>query len=161
MIKSHIVSHVLAVQLLCILFCSCTGRKIHTNVDLPITLCDTSVTDTLTVHKKQPFIRQNFNPKSWPWPKEILVIQILELKNPNQEPLTFMVSIELPNETIALGTFSLFPPDEPGIFRFRTSEHISAIEKWISGAVIIKLIPQEDQSVSRRVNVKFNQIRWE
>jgi len=161
MFKYQQISHVLAIQLLCVLICSCTGKKIQANVDLPITLCSTSTQDSLSIYKKQAFIRQSFNPKSWPEPRKILVIQISELQNPDLEPLTFMVSIELPQETIELGTFSLFPPNEPGIFRFRISEHISVIEKWVNSAVIIKLMPQEDQSVSRKVKISFDQIRWE
>ncbi|MEL7004839.1 MAG: hypothetical protein AAFN93_19185 [Bacteroidota bacterium] len=89
------------------------------------------------------------------------MVSINSVENPDLEPLSFTVNVELPNQTLQIGALSLYPPDEPGIFRFRIDDYKADFGLWGNGSLIIKLEPVPDAPITDKVKVVFGATRWE
>ena len=124
------------------------------------TLCQPSSDNVNLINKQTLFIRQRIDPGKLKRNTEILVVGIKAVENPDLEPLSFAVSIELPAETLTIGAFSLYPNNEPGIFRFRVSQQ-SKLLKATNACLIVKMVPQAGKIISDKVRVEFDDARWE
>ena len=123
-------------------------------------LCQTIRADSNVIYRTQTFIRLPISPAKLSSNEVALAVEVQSVVNPDKEPLTFTVHIELQAETIPVGEFSLFPPSEPGIFSFRINEARDKIKKASQACVVIKLSPAAGQVVSDKVRVVFNKPLW-
>gem|GEM_PF-2823614 len=91
----------------------------------------------------------------------MLVVSIKNVVNPDMEPMTFEISIELPAETLTLGTFSLYPPNEPGVFKFRVNNQVQKLRDAQNGCLIIKHVSEPGIVVNDKVRITFDEAYWE
>ena len=84
--------------------------------------------------------------------KKFVQIEVTKVFNPQSIPLTFHVHYQATNgEKSLLGTFSLFPPDNPGTFIVATRSKLQS-----GGRIIVSLVPLEqvDEQSEIRVQVR-------
>jgi hypothetical protein len=87
-----------------------------------------------------------------PQAKKFVQIEVTEAFNPQRIPLIFNVHYQPPHgEKSLLGTFGLFPPDNPGTFIVATRGKLQS-----GGLIIVSLVPLEqvDEEAEIRVQVK-------
>ena len=144
------------------LSCRSDGMRQMAYAKAPVTLCgDGPESDSLTINRNKPFIRSYFSPILWEEPYQIMVVSVKSVTNPRLEPMTFTVSIEHPNGTEKVGSFSLYPPDEPGIFRVTFSDRLPQLNQLTNAYVIIKHTGNDNQLLSEEASVLFDSIQWE
>lgn len=86
--------------------------------------------------------------------KKFVQIEIAEVLNPGKIPLSFTVHSQSPEgETSLLGTFSLFPPNNPGRFIIATQGKLQT-----GGAIIVDLIPLQAFEAHHEIQVKIHSI---
>lgn len=142
--------------------CSPPQRPSLPNPGVPDrTTCKTPDGNPNTMDKNQMFIRQDIDKSQLKSTTELLFVSIKTVENPEMEPMTFEVSLELPAETITVGTFSLFPPNEPGVFTFRVNTLVQKLRDAKNLCLIIKHVPEPGTVVSDKVRITFEEVRWE
>ncbi|MCC6412725.1 MAG: hypothetical protein IT270_13760 [Saprospiraceae bacterium] len=142
--------------------CSPPQRPSLPNPGVPDrTTCQTPGGNPNTMDKNQMFIRRDMDKSQLKSTTEWLVISVKTVNNPGLEPMTFEVSLELPSETLTVGTFSLFPPNEPGVFTFRVNNQVQKIQDAQNVCLIVKHMPEADAAVSDKVSVTFDEARWQ
>ncbi len=91
-----------------------------------------------------------------PQTKKFVQINVAEVINPQRIPLSFEVHYRnVQGEKIFLGTFSLFPPDNPGTFIVATGGRLQT-----GGTVIVSLIPLQEINVQSEVQVCLKRIAF-
>lgn len=89
-----------------------------------------------------------------PQEKAFVRIQITNVHNPRRIPLSFAVRFRSKaGEESELGTFSLFPPDNPGTFLVATGGQLRR-----SGAIVVSLVPLEAVVEPEAVRVRVGRI---
>jgi hypothetical protein len=87
-----------------------------------------------------------------PQAKKFVQIEVTDVFNPQRIPLTFNVYYQATHgEKSLLGTFSLFPPDNPGTFIVATRGKLQS-----GGQIIVSLTPlgQVDEEAEIQVHLK-------
>ncbi len=142
-----------------ILFCSLQNdtKNLYAvqNYGTEISICKIVIDKALIIHKDNLFLRVKLENLKKEKRHSILGLNITELKNPDLEPLSFHLYLELPNETIDLNSFSLYPGNLAGNFNFRVSQYWHKISKAKYVNLIIKLELIEKQKLSDKVFVEF------
>lgn len=83
-------------------------------------------------------------------------IEVAEVFNPRKIPLSFSVHYQpVHGEKSLLGTFSLFPPDNPGTFIVATRGKLR-----IGGMVIVSLVPLEPVDEDAEIRVQLKRISF-
>ncbi|MFZ1562517.1 MAG: hypothetical protein WAT37_21430, partial [Saprospiraceae bacterium] len=86
----------------------------------------------------------------------VFEIDIYKVVNPNMEPLLFEVSLETNIETVNVGYFSLYPPDNGGVFKFRFNEKVLKKAKYSAHKfLIVKHVSENNMTISNKVKVWF------
>jgi hypothetical protein len=86
--------------------------------------------------------------------KKFVQIEIAEVLNPEKIPLSFAVHSQSPEgEKSLLGTFSLFPPDNPGGFIIATQGKLQT-----GGVIIVDLIPLQAFEAHHDIQVRIHRI---
>ena len=141
--------------------CKSEGLRQVGYTKAPITLCAGGPErDTLSIHSGKYFIRWQFSPLAWKETPDVLVVTVKQVDNPQMLPMTFEVHLEYPAGTKKLGEFSLFPPDEPGVFQFPAGD-VAEIQGLASAYLIIKYQKQSDTFLSEDTFIRFDECRWQ
>jgi len=91
-----------------------------------------------------------------PQTKKFVQIEVTEVINPRKIPLAFAVHFQpAQGEKFLLGTFSLFPPDNPGKFIVATRGKLRT-----GGSVVVSLVPLERVLGQDEVRVKLKHITF-
>lgn len=86
--------------------------------------------------------------------KKFIQIDINRVENPALLPIAFSVYYRSTTiKKIFLGTFSLFPPDNPGKFLVATRGKLAE-----NGEIVINLVPLEKSTKNHRVRIKVKNI---
>jgi len=125
------------------------------------TTCKSPDGNPNTMDKNQMFIRRDIDKSQLKSTTALLVVSIKNVVNPDMEPMTFEISIELPAETLTLGTFSLYPPNEPGVFKFRVNNQVQKLRDAQNGCLIIKHVSEPGIVVNDKVRITFDEAYWE
>jgi hypothetical protein len=81
-------------------------------------------------------------------------VDISEVENPKKIRLTFEVHYQSGSgERVQLGTFALFPPDNPGRFLVATKGRLRS-----GGAIVLSMVPLDEVGPRDRVQVKVRRI---
>lgn len=80
-------------------------------------------------------------------------VEIASLENPKKHALTFEVSYELGEKKIHLGSFSLYPADNPGRFLVATQGKLGS-----EGAIVLTLTVPKGIDPSDTINVTVRKI---
>jgi hypothetical protein len=91
-------------------------------------------------------------------PREIKFVQVEvdQVSNPGQTPLSFHLDYQpKEGEKSFLGTFSLFPPDNPGTFIVATRGELRS-----GGTVIVTLVPLEPVNKKEEIRVHLKHISF-
>jgi hypothetical protein len=82
-------------------------------------------------------------------------VEVTQVVNPNRRGLTFEVGYRHPGrEDVALGMFSLFPPDRPGTFLVATGGELTR-----EGEIVLTLKPVEPLAIEDAVRVSLAPFR--
>jgi hypothetical protein len=80
---------------------------------------------------------------------KFIKIEVMEVVNPNKIPVSFSMHYHQKyQENIFLGTFSLFPPDNPGSFIIATSGKLQN-----EGCISLTLVPLESITSEQQIQV--------
>ena len=91
---------------------------------------------------KMPSITQAIEPTDRTQDCKFVQVEVVEVKNPKNFPVTFKVEYQSKQEKVFLGTFSLYPPNNPGRFIVPAKAKLGQ-----EGAVVLTLIiPAEAQN---------------
>lgn len=91
-----------------------------------------------------------------PQAKKFVQIEVADVFNPQRIPLTFNVYYQATHgEKSLLGTFSLFPPDNPGTFIVATRGKLQR-----GGLIIISLVPLEQADEEAEIRVQLKRISF-
>jgi hypothetical protein len=91
-----------------------------------------------------------------PQTKKFVQIEVTEVINLQKIPLSFSVHYQsVQGERILLGTFSLFPPDNPGNFIVATQGKLR-----IGGMIIVSMIPLEEVRDPEAIQVRLKRISF-
>ena len=83
-------------------------------------------------------------------------IEVAKVFNPQKIPLSFSVHYQpVHGEKSLLGTFSLFPPDNPGTFIVATRGELQS-----GGMVIVSLVPLEHVGEKAEIQVQLKRISF-
>lgn len=87
---------------------------------------------------------------------KLVEIDISEVENPKKIRLTFEVHLQPGSgEKVELGTFALFPPDNPGRFLVATGGRLRS-----GGAVVLSMVPLDEVGQQDRVRVTVRSISF-
>lgn len=87
--------------------------------------------------------------------EKFLLFEVVEVKNPEAVPLAFTVYyLPTGKDRRYLGSFSLYPPDNPGRFLVPTQGKVGK-----DGEILLYLLPPEDAKSAKSVHVNFNDIK--
>lgn len=87
--------------------------------------------------------------------KKFVQVSITDVVNPSLVPLSFTVYIKtVDQEKIFLGTFTLFPSDNPGSFIVPTQGKLKA-----GGSVFVSLDVSEQSNLQQEVEILMNSIK--
>jgi hypothetical protein len=105
----------------------------------------------------KPSIRQALDPRNvGAEPYKFVRVEVAEVVNPKKHPLTFEVRYQSKSDVIAyLGSFSLYPSDNPGKFIVATQGKVKD-----EGAIILSLVTPDktDSRDTIRVTVRKLQL---
>ena len=74
-----------------------------------------------------PEIVQPIEPRDWVVEKPKFVqVEVVEVVNPKRHPISFQVYYRSPNANVYLGSFGLFPADNPGKFIVATQNKVKS-----------------------------------
>lgn len=91
-----------------------------------------------------------------PQHKKFVKIEVGTVVNPRKIPLSFEVYYQPVNgKQFLLGTFALFPPDNPGDFIIATKGQLQP-----GGAIIVSLMPLTKLQDVRDIHVRVNRISF-
>jgi hypothetical protein len=91
-----------------------------------------------------------------PQAKKFVQIEVTDVFNPQRIPLTFNVHYQATHgEKSLLGTFSLFPPDNPGTFIVATRGKLQS-----GGLIIVSLEPLEQVDEAAEIRVQLKRISF-
>ena len=91
-----------------------------------------------------------------PRPKKFVQVEVAQVVNPRRIPLSFTVHYRpAGGDALLLGTFSLFPPDNPGTFIVATQGKLR-----VGGTVIVALVPLEETGEAPEVRVQVRRISF-
>ena len=91
-----------------------------------------------------------------PHTRKFVKIDVTNVFNPHMIPLSFNVHYRtLQGEERLLGTFSLFPPDNPGSFLVATQGQLKT-----GGAVIVSLIPLEQTDMPKELRIQLKRLTF-
>ena len=89
-----------------------------------------------------------------PQVKRFVQIEVTQVSNPQRIPLSFDVNFQpTRGEKIYLGSFSLFPPDNPGKFIVATQGKLKA-----GGVVSVTLVPLQRVSGGEEIRVHLKHL---
>jgi hypothetical protein len=85
---------------------------------------------------------------------KFVLVNIDSVINPNSIPLAFMLHYRKPGEKdFYLGSFALYPPDNPGRFIVPTQGKLSE-----EGEIVLTMVPLQDQNAATSVRVQVNDV---
>lgn len=85
----------------------------------------------------------------------LLSVDITAVRNPRSVDLAFQVHYRRPGaEQVYLGSFALFPPDNPGRFLVPTQGRVGR-----DGQIVISMEPIADQEAAGLVRVQVREVR--
>ena len=88
--------------------------------------------------------------------KKFVQIEVTHVSNPQRIPLSFAVHFQsAQGEAIYLGSFSLFPPDNPGTFIVSTQGKLKA-----GGAVTVTLVPLQRVGSAPEIRVQIKRLSF-
>lgn len=91
-----------------------------------------------------------------PQTKKFVQIEVTEVVNLRKIPLSFSVHYQsVQGERVFLGTFSLFPPDNPGNFIVATQGKLRT-----GGMIIVSMIPLEEVRDPEAIQVRLKRISF-
>jgi hypothetical protein len=91
-----------------------------------------------------------------PQAKKFVQIEVTDVFNPQRIPLTFNVHYQATHgEKSLLGTFSLFPPDNPGTFIVATRGKLQS-----GGLILVSLEPLEQVDEAAEIRVQLKRISF-
>ena len=91
-----------------------------------------------------------------PQAMKFVQIEVAEVFNPLKIPLSFSVHYQPAHgEKSLLGTFSLFPPDNPGTFIVATRGKLRS-----GGMIIVSLVPLEHVDEEAKIRVRLKRISF-
>ena len=81
-------------------------------------------------------------------------VRVTEVSNPDNIPLAFTIHWQTRmDEPIYLGTFSLYPPDNPGTFLVATRGKVQT-----GGELLIRLVPLQQVGEAARLSVHLSRL---
>jgi len=119
---------------------------------------DSTSADTLFyLDLARPSITQAIEPRSASSkPYEFVQVEVAAVTNPNQRPLSFEVRFQRNREVPSyLGTFSLYPSDNPGTFIVATQGKVGN-----EGTIILSLVRPPQSSDADHIRVGVKRIRF-
>jgi hypothetical protein len=91
-----------------------------------------------------------------PRPKKFVQVEVAQVVNPRRIPLSFTVHYRpAAGDALLLGTFSLFPPDNPGTFIVATQGKLQP-----GGTVTVALAPLVETGGDADVRVQVRRISF-
>jgi hypothetical protein len=88
--------------------------------------------------------------------QKFVQVEVTQVTNPQRIPLSFNVEYQPPGgEAIFLGSFGLFPPDNPGTFIVATQGKLRA-----SGTVSVTLVPLQRVSGAEQIRVRVGRLSF-
>jgi hypothetical protein len=88
--------------------------------------------------------------------RKFVQIEVTHVSNPRRIPLSFTVHFQpAQGEAIYLGSFSLFPPDNPGKFIVSTRGELKT-----GGTVTVNLVPLGDVSGEPEIRVQLKRLSF-
>jgi hypothetical protein len=91
-----------------------------------------------------------------PESKKFVRIEVAEVVNPQQVPISFNVYYAAPREArVLLGVFSLFPPDRPGTFIVPSQGRLRS-----GGTVSVELVPATGREELLNVRVRLGRVSF-
>ena len=118
---------------------------------------DSAVVNAYTLDLTNRSITQAIDDKvAAPHTRKFVKIDVSNVFNPYMIPLSFNVHYRtLQGEEHLLGTFSLFPPDNPGTFLVATQGHLKT-----GGAVIVSLVVLEQIDEKKKLRVQLKPLSF-
>ena len=87
--------------------------------------------------------------------QKFVQVQINQVDNPNLVRLSFVVHFEPDDgDSVTLGSFALFPPDNPGSFIVATQGKVNS-----DGRIIVSIKSLDDSSALQAVKVQIDSIK--
>lgn len=125
---------------------ACVNPRAGNNEHAPMTKeYELDLTTLSVVHSIDPGIAA-------PQTKKFVQIEVTKVMNPKKVPLSFTVHYQpVEGEKIFLGTFSLFPPDNPGNFLIATQGKLQR-----GGVLIVSLMPSEEWHDLNKLRVELH-----
>ena len=139
-----------------ILFTSCTGKSLDLAVSENRQLPESSEEKLHYLDLNNPSIVQPFDTtdKSSATFK-FVEVEVVEVVNPGKLPLAFKVHYQTrTNERLYLGSFGLYPADNPGKFIVATQGKLKN-----EGAIVLSLVPPDKATASDTIRVGIKRIR--
>ena len=100
--------------------------------------------------RQEPEIVQPIEASDWVERPKFVQVEVVEVINPKKHPLSFQVYYRSPTEGYYLGSFGLFPSDNPGKFIVATQGKVKK-----EGAIALALVvPVEATTDKIRVGVR-------
>lgn len=104
-------------------------------------------------------------------PTSLVEVPIISITNPLQIPFSISVDLEWKQSDgtlrrAPLGSFSVYPPDRPGVFALRTAEGFAALKKAESRrardsvSVLLEMKLASTAKVPEQLQVRVGSLRW-
>lgn len=91
-----------------------------------------------------------------PESQKFVEIEVTQVNNPQRLPLSFEVQFQpARGEKVRLGTFSLFPPDNPGKFLVATKTQLRA-----GGTLSVTLVPLRRTDDEEQIRVRLKRLSF-
>lgn len=110
--------------------------------------------DAYLIGPSSPRVRRPLSATEMPGEKKFVQVRITEVHNPGRVPLMFSVYFQRDGEgEHLLGTFSLFPPDNPGTFIVATQGKLKR-----GDTLLLEMEPLADTFANTDVRVRIGRI---
>ncbi|HKR60093.1 MAG TPA: hypothetical protein VJS64_10175 [Pyrinomonadaceae bacterium] len=104
-------------------------------------------------HQK-PEIVQQIAETDWVERPKFVQVDVVEVVNPKKHPISFQVYYRSPKESLYLGSFGLFPSDNPGKFIVATQGKVQK-----EGAIALALVVSTEARADDTIRVGVRRIK--